>query len=154
MQDEMAQRMAQMQQMTQAEIAKVHEAAQARQAQELASELDKTIKSIISNPEFDLLNSVDDIAEILCADAMKLGPTSIDEARAALQQVAQMRVEKLGQKYQEMLKASAIKQAKLSTQGIEPPGGTGVTPQPTKFKLGSKDLTKAAVEWMNSQNSK
>jgi hypothetical protein len=154
MEAQMAQRMAQMQQMTQAEIAKVQEAAQARQAQELASELDKTIKGITGNPEFEILNSVDDIGEILCADAMKLNPKTIQEAQDALLQVAKMRAEKLEAKYQEKLKASAVKQAKLTTQGIEPPGGAGITPQPTKFKLGSKDLTKAATEWLNSQNQK
>lgn len=108
----------------------------------------------MNNPDFADLRAVDDIAEILCSDAMKLNPQNIAEAKQAILQVAEMRADKLKAHYQEMLKASAVKQTKLTTQGIEPPGGSGVTPQPNKHKLGSKGLTNAAIEWMNAQNQK
>jgi hypothetical protein len=138
---------------TEAQLQQIHAAEQAKRAAAIDSDITSTIKSVLEDERFKILNAIDDVGEVLCADAMRLNPTSIDEAKAAILQVAQARAEKLNAHYKEMLKQSAVSQTKL-TQGIEPPGGTGITPQPTKHKLGSKELQSAATEWLQARLAK
>lgn len=150
-QQHMEQQLSQVQQMTQAELHKVQSAMTARQAQELQGELTKTIDGILAHPDLKILSALgEDVAEILAGDAMRLQPKTLADAKAAIQQVAEARAEGLSKHYKEMLKETTAKQAALTNKGIEPPGGQGITPSPKKMKLGSKDLTSAATEWVKA----
>lgn len=145
-------------QQTQQELAKVQEAQRAREAVEMDRELTTHIKGILADDKFKVLEDLgdfDEVAEFLCAQAARLGPVkTLDDAKAAILQIAQAKAERLGDRRKEMLKATAVSQEKLRTKSIEPPGGKGITPSPTSFKLGSKDLTKAATEWLEASRKK
>jgi hypothetical protein len=143
----------QTQQWTQQQIAFARmQAEQQRMAQEYQVDISKTISSIIE--QHPMLSAVDGIEDVLASDAMRLDPKNLDEAKQALLQVAQARAEKLDKHFKEMQKASAVERTKLQTQGIEPPGGAGVTPAPKQHSLGSKELTQAAVEFLEKRNRK
>jgi metal-dependent amidase/aminoacylase/carboxypeptidase family protein len=104
-----------------------------------------------------LLATIDDVEVLLRQDAWKILQTraattpdyvpSKDDVQKAIQQAAVARSAKLEAKIKDHEKAAVARQAKLTTQGIEPPGGKGVTPQASpKHKFGSKDLTQAAID--------
>jgi hypothetical protein len=95
--------------------------------------------------EFPDLDIIENISEKLCLEAMKFQPKTLDEAREAILNVAKAQAEKLDLRFKERLKTTAVQQTKLKDQGIEPPGGTGIVPAPTKFKLGSKELSAAVL---------
>lgn len=153
-QAEVGKQFQQVQQFTQAEIAKIHQMDFARQAAALEGEVSGYISTLLKDDSMSVLSSVDGIEDVLCADAMKLAPTNFDQTKAAIKQVAAARAEKMNAHYKEMLKASAAQQTQLAQKGIEPPGGTGVTPTPTTFKLGDKSLSAAATAWLESQSKK
>jgi hypothetical protein len=152
-QEQLQTQVKQVQQYTEQQLQQIQAAERAKQAAAIDTDITQTIQGILADERFKSLTAIDDISEVLCADAMKLNPSTIEEAKQALLQVAQARTEKLNAHFQEMLKASAVKQAKLNT-GIEPPGGSGVTPQPVKHRLGDKGLTDAATAWLQSQLQK
>lgn len=103
-----------------------------------------------------ILDTIDDVEVLIRQDAWKalaaraasdpeFAPSKAD-VQKALQTAAKTRAEKLEAKIKDHEKMAVARQAKLTTQGIEPPGGKAVTPQPSpKHKLGSKDLTAAAI---------
>jgi hypothetical protein len=128
------------------------EAEQERKTVEYHGEITGTVGSLLE--QFPVLKAVDDIENVLCFDAQRMDPSNLEEAKAALLNVAKARAEKLNAHFQEMQKQSAIERTKLSTQGIEPPGGTGVAPAPTQFKLGDKGLAAAAAEWLDKRGKK
>jgi hypothetical protein len=153
MQEQINRQLAETQKWTAAQIEKARiEADQQRKAVEYHGEINTTVASILD--QFPILKGVEDIENVLCFDAQRMDPSSLDEAKAALLNVAKGRAEKLQSHFTEMQKQAAVSAAKLQTQGIEPPGGTGVAPTPTTFKLGDKGLSLAAAEWMEKQAKK
>lgn len=128
------------------------EADQQRKAVEYHGEINTTVSSLLE--QFPVLKAVDDIENILCHDAQRMDPTSLAEAKAALLNVAKARSEKLEAQFTERLKASAVQQTKLQTQGTEPPGGTAPQAAPTAFKLGDAGLSAAALDYMNKAAKK
>jgi hypothetical protein len=126
------------------------EAEQQRIAVEYHGEINNTVSALMK--EYPVLAAVDDIENVMCVDAQRMGPSNIEEARQALTMVAKARAEKLTAHFKEMQKASAVERAKLQTSGIEPPGGTGVAPTAQHYKLGDKGLANAAADWMDKHS--
>jgi hypothetical protein len=143
----------QTQRWTQEQIQKAQiEAEQSRKAVEYHGEINSTVSSLLD--QFPVLKAVDDIENILCFDAQRMDPSSLVEAKAALLNVAKARAEKLEAQFTERMKQTAVQQTKLSTQGIEPPGGTAPQTPPTSFKLGDKALSAAVADYIAKASKK
>jgi len=144
---------------TQREIQKAVESARTNmEVSRLTSDYTQAAESTITalQEAHPILGTVDDIDVLLRQDAWKILSTqaqadpeyapSKDDVQKALKQAATARAAKMEAKVKEHEKMAVARHAKLVNQGIEPPGGKAVTPTPTqKHKLGSKDLTAAAI---------
>lgn len=104
-----------------------------------------------------ILKAVEDIEVLLRQDAWKaiqakhaVDPSyapSKEDVTQALAQAAERRAGRLGEQIKTHERTAIARSAKLTTHGTEPPGGRAVTPVPSaKAKLGSRELTSAAIE--------
>lgn len=155
---------AEVRQALQAELAKAQEETQrtiaqaqfnaevARYESEYQADLVKTAKAAID--KYPILDSVvedaEELADLLKADLARKGmqPTTIDEAKEALLDLAKSRADKLHSKVTDHAKMEAVRAAKVAKTGPEPPGGAAPAPQSQSFKLGDPRLTAAAIEDM------
>jgi hypothetical protein len=157
MRSELQSEMQKVQQMTQQELNKFQETQRAARAADFERDISGTLKGLLENPEFESLHDIgdpDEISDFICQKAMQMGPRNIDEAKQAILDVAKAKLEHLSTRRKEMLKKTEAQKVSLSKQGIEPPGGTGVKPTPTNFKLGDKGLTEAAIAHVESLRKK
>jgi len=109
-----------------------------------SQEVDTTITALMDkNP---ILKRVRGIDRLLREDVAERQPQSIDEAKRYFIEAATIRARELAAEIQQQQTQQAVVAAQ-QLRGIEPPGGT-VVPPPTagKAPLGSKDLTRAAIE--------
>lgn len=109
-----------------------------------SQEVDTTITALMDkNP---ILKRVRGIDRLLREDVAERQPQSIDEAKRYFIEAATIRARELAAEIQQQQTQQAVAAAQ-QLRGIEPPGGT-VVPPPTagKAPLGSKDLTRAAIE--------
>lgn len=112
--------------------------------QEYFKEIDKTLGAVVE--EFPRLQDIDDVKELLASRVLRQRPASLEEAKVMLKAVAKEQHAKLEKTEREREKMAAVRQAKLTKQGIEPPGGKAPAPTPGKsFKLGSAELRAAAI---------
>jgi hypothetical protein len=126
-----------------------------RMESDYTHEAEQTLGQVIE--KHDILKTIDDVEDLLRKDAwraivakQKVDPDyapSKEDVRKAIIDSAKTRAEKLESKIKDHEKMAVARQAKLTTHGTEPPGGKPVAPVSTqKYRLGSKDLTKAAIE--------
>lgn len=111
-------------------------------ATQYSAEIDATIAHVLTqHPE---LKSMRRIESLLKQEVAERHPSTIEETKALLLEVAKEQAEGLRNFVATEKKKAAAGSAKLSA-GIEPPGGTGIQRQTPSFKLGSEEL-RAAFE--------
>ncbi len=109
--------------------------------------LNTSIDSLLN--EHEVLKDIDDIDTLLRQDVLKHNPADIEEAKSLLADAAKTRAQKLTAKLAEREKMAAVRAAKLTQHGIEPPGGAGPTPTAAgSYKLGDPRLTAEVVEFV------
>jgi hypothetical protein len=139
----------QMQGWTQEQIAAAkNEIVTSQQSNEYAQEISTFLSDVFTkNP---ILNAVDNMEDILRFKVYQADPATVNEAKDLFAKFAQEQVEKLTSHFTELNKDKVAQKAKLTTQGIEPPGGSGVVPQPVNHKFGSTELRNAAEDYLKS----
>lgn len=146
MQQQIAQAQQQLQGWTQEQIAQATNELQVRQ--EAASHSQK-INAVLSDifEEYPALKAVGDMEDMLRFRVIQRQPETLDDAIAAFREEAKAQAEKLDAYWTESTKQRLTNKEKLAN-GIEPPGGTGVTPAPQQFKMGDKSLTQAVEAYL------
>lgn len=149
MQQQMATLAEQMQGWTQQQIqAAKSEIQTSQQSQAYASDINTTLGQIFEqNP---ILNAVEGMEDILRFKVYQADPATVEEAKDLFVRFAQEQAEKIQSQFTELTKSRIATKQKLATGGIEPPGGAGITPQPTNYDFGSKDLRNAAESYLKN----
>lgn len=138
----------------------------ARMVTHFRSEIDTSIKDIAG--KFPVLSEYlepEDVAGLLRSaaakfvnDAVQSNPQEavpITAVKDAMVKAATARVTKIEKKIADQRKMQVVRDAKLTKEGIEAPGGTAPPPvAPVKHKLGSKELTQSVIEELNAAFSK
>ncbi len=118
------------------------------QAQAYAQEVNATLSDIFTtNP---VLKAVDGMEDLLRFKVYQADPATVEEAKDLFIRFAQEQVGKLNAQFTELNKGRQEAKQKLVSGGIEPPGGSGIVPQPADHKLGSKELRNAAEAYLQS----
>lgn len=147
---DMLDKLARTQQWTQEQIAAAHqEAEQARTAAAYHSDIKTTIDAIAT--EFPLLADNYDkveLEDILCKEVMKAEPKSLEDAKKMLVGLAKERNAKLQTAFDARYQSKVVEQRKVTSNGIQPVGGSAPGPSPVKHRLGDKGLTNAAIAFM------
>lgn len=130
------------QEMNRRETLAVKERAEAAQRVRIESDINAHINTILD--KFPGLRKYDGIEDELMADAAKRlalkGSTDVEEAKQLLGEAAERKIAWAKAISADDKKQAAVASAKLTRNGIEPPGGTGVRPQtPRKLSLDTKD---------------
>lgn len=115
--------------------------------------LDAHVQSLFeANP---LLKAVPEMEDALRFRVYNRNPQSEAEAMKMLTEEADKQAKALQRQFEDLNKQALAGKAKLSTHGVEPPGGVGVQPEPQSFKKkdGSIDwnaLSGAATEFVKN----
>jgi len=102
-----------------------------------------------------LLEAVDNIEDLLRWQVYQTKPQTIEQTLEAFSHAAKQQAEKLNARFNEVTKKQVVQKQKLLQNNIEPPGGSGVQPQPSSYKKsdGSIDWNKlaaSATAYLNS----
>ena len=128
----------QLQKQLQEQIAQAEEA---REVEMYKAQLEPIITKVLqSHP---LLKEDPYAAALLKFEALQQNPETVAQAQALLEKAAKERVEKLTKTFVESQKQAVISKEKLKN-GIEPPGGSGVVPQPKTYM---KSGTTNKLDW-------
>jgi len=118
-----------------------------RERNDLATRAQRVEYDRVLNPFVDkllednpILQAVDNVETLIRFKVARMNPQDPDEAKEMFQKVVKEQVEKLQTKFVETNKQTLLNKEKLR-QGIEPPGGAGVVPQPKKYVTGRR------VDW-------
>lgn len=97
----------------------------------------------------------DDAEVIIRRMARAKGAADEAELRTALKEAADTLSQRIQEQLQENKKESAVRQTKLTKQGIEPPGGTGIPAAPKTYGEGRNvswgDIDRDAEAFLNSR---
>lgn len=118
------------------------EQAEAAQRTKLEADINAHVATILD--KLPVLKKYDGIEDELMADAAKrlqaLGSRDIDDAKRLLSEAADRKIAWAKAIASEEKKQAAVASAKLTKNGIEPPGGTGIKATPArKLSLDTKD---------------
>lgn len=108
-----------------------------REFNQHSATINHTLTDILAaNP---VLNKIPSVGDILRSEVLKLKPTTVEETNEAFRTVAKGIVEDLNSSYSSVPPTSvkAPSAPALTKARIEPPGGTGPQPIPTKFTKNS-----------------
>lgn len=118
------------------------------QAQEYAAEVNTVLGDIFSkNP---VLEAVEGMEDLLRFKVYQADPATVEEAKDLFVRFASEQAEKLNARFTELNKNRLVQKEKLTSGGIEPPGGSGIVPQPTDHTFGSKGLRDSAEAYLKS----
>jgi hypothetical protein len=147
MQRQVATMQEQIQQWTQQQIEAAKSDIQtSHKSQGYATEINSTLSEIFQqNP---ILGAVENMEDILRFKVYQADPATVEEAKDLFVKFASEQAEKLTRQFNEINKSRVVAKEKLTTAGIEPPGGAGVTPVPQDLKFGSKELRDAAASYI------
>lgn len=130
------------------------------------NEVDSTVKKLMTDmPQLTEWLDADAVdttirraAAKFVADSIQANPyeaVSIDAVKNAMTQAATAQLQRIEKKIEDQKKMQAVRDAKLTKQGIEAPGGAApVTQEPQKFKLGDRNLTQSVIAELNAAFSK
>lgn len=115
---------------------------QSIESQRARAEYDRVLnpyvdKLLSDNP---ILQAIDNVETLIRFKVVQMNPDSPEKAMEYFDKVVKEQVEKLQTKFVETNKQALINKEKLK-QGIEPPGGTGIAPQPKSYTKGRR------VDW-------
>jgi hypothetical protein len=147
-------------QATQQQTAQMIQAAQLRAetdryTQEYKAEVNKTLSTLYDS--YPLLKEVEKVEKLILDDVseqirlqVQENPdqvVDIAEVKVLLAQNAKRRHDRLDAKLKDFRKMEVVRQAKLTSQGAEPPGGAPPAPPPPKaYKLGDPALTADVIK--------
>ncbi len=103
------------------------ELAQEQSVNSLKSEVDVIVKGQIS--QFPELSAIKGVERLIREEVAEMEPSDMDEAKLLFAQVTKRRADELRQFITEQRKGEAVKKSQ-ARRGIEPPGGSGVLPEP------------------------
>lgn len=116
-------------------------AEEAREVEMYKAQLDPIVESVLqSHP---LLKADPYAAALIKFETLKQNPESVAQAKVMLEKAAKERVETLTKTFVESQKQAVLSKEKLKN-GIEPPGGSGVVPQPKTYM---KSGTTNKLDW-------
>jgi len=139
----------------------LQEVAKTQMETEFRSEIDSTLKTLVTE-RFPILSNVEGIEMLIRADGKKAfdaevilnGPeVPVDPRKVhqAMLESAQRRAEKLQAHLREKEKLEAVERATLTTRGPEPPGGNApLPPQTKKMRLNDPELDAQVVREIQS----
>lgn len=115
---------------------------QSIESQRARTEYDRVLnpfvdKLLSDNP---VLQAIDNVETLIRFKVLQSNPQTVEEAKSAFEKIVKTQVEKLQSKFVETNKQTLINKEKLK-QGIEPPGGGGIAPQPKSYTKGRR------VDW-------
>lgn len=133
-----------------------------RLEQNFRAEIDTTVSSLLTEKFPTLAEWLDpsDAQEIIRTAAAKFvnaqiqanpqQAVNIADVKRVMVEAAQKQADRIEKKIKDNAKMQVARGAKLTQQGIEPPGGTPpAPPAPQKFKLGDRALTQSVIEELN-----
>ena len=142
-----SQKLAQLQQAQSEMEQKFTHTLEQRLAQERASiesararaEYDRTLNPFVDKllNDHPILQAIDNVETLIRFKVVQANPQTADEAKSLFEKVVKEQVEKLQSKFVETNKQTLINKEKLK-QGIEPPGGGGITPQAKSYVKGRR----------------
>mgnify|MGYP004446606389 CR=1 FL=1 len=125
----------------------------ARQYQKLEDTSNTTFKAI--SDSYPVLSKLPNAEVTIRQIAAEANPQSIEDMIVAMKDAGAKLAGDLETHYKEQAKVDAVRATKVTTQSIEPAGGTPVFPKQKSYGSGKKidwaDLDKDAEAWLDSQ---
>lgn len=130
---------------------------QLEQSQAIAAQM-KVLDAHVANifTENPILSAVPEMEDAIRFRVIQRNPSDEKEAMKMLTEEAQKQVKALETKFTELQKQSVANKQRLTSHGVEPPGGQGVQPEPKSYtkKDGSldwKSLGSSAADYLNQR---
>ncbi len=143
---------AQIEEMTDKQVKAANEKiVQAQQTLGYVNELNAHAQDVFKR--LPVLSHVDNIEDVVRYKVAQAFPATIEEAKDLFSKFADEQAEKIATYFTESSKQKVAAKASLTTNGIEPPGGAGVVPQPVTHKFGSEGLRNAAEAYLKQRQS-
>lgn len=119
-----------------------------QQAQAYTNDINTTLGELFAQQP--ILGAVEGMEDILRFKVYQANPATVEEAKDLFIRFGHEQAEKLTSQFTSLNKDRLAQKQKLTTGGIEPSGGTGITPQPTGHAFGSKALRDAAESYIKN----
>lgn len=110
-----------------------YEAQEAQYAKQIEGEFGKIFD------QFPLLKAIPNAEHNIRYEVFQMNPGSDEEMFEALWETAQKHVDAIDRTYADLNKAKLTRAESLQTNNTQPPGGTGVQPEPAKSRYSAKD---------------
>lgn len=110
-----------------------YEAQEAQYAKQIQGEFEKMFD------QFPILKAIPNAEHNIRFEVFQMNPQSDEQMFEAMWETAQKHVDNIERTYSELNKSKMVRAESLTQNNTQPPGGTGLQPEPAKSRYNSKD---------------